>query len=372
MPGAQTRPNLKIQEGCSNRCSFCVIPQTRGYSRSLSAHMRSCVMCSASSPPAATNWCSPESTWADGAAISDPNTANRALPGRTRSADFRPDRLPRLRLSSIEPMDWDADLIALMREFRQARLARHAHLPLQSGSDSVLRRMHRRYRPWHYAEKVAALLRAAGPALTLGADVMVGFPGETTANSTRHSTSSARSRSAICTSFRFHPAPARADGPSTPKSPVPAQVVNERMAALRDPRRRKDGGAPTPVHRRRIRCHHAAHAATRAQALGRTSALTENFLPVELDAAFPANQLMHRASQGITARNDSAGRNGSNRIPDPFSAPADFALSKTGSDSPEQALNHNRPVLYSGCVRPPEVPELRGARPPLEEYHRTR
>ena len=73
------------------------------------------------------------------------------------AADFCARRsLPRLRLSSIEPMDWDAELIGLMREFGGTRLARHAHLPLQSGSDAVLRRMHRRYRPWHYAEKVAA------------------------------------------------------------------------------------------------------------------------------------------------------------------------------------------------------------------------
>ena len=92
-------------------------------------------------------------------------------------ADLRATALPRLRLSSIEPMDWDAELIGLMAEFGGTRLARHAHLPLQSGSDAVLRRMHRRYRPWHYAEKVEALLRAAGPELTLGADVMVGFPG---------------------------------------------------------------------------------------------------------------------------------------------------------------------------------------------------
>ena len=70
---------------------------------------------------------------------------------------FARTALPRLRLSSIEPMDWDDELIALMAEFGGSRLARHAHLPLQSGSDAVLRRMHRRYRPWHYAEKVAAL-----------------------------------------------------------------------------------------------------------------------------------------------------------------------------------------------------------------------
>jgi len=82
-------------------------------------------------------------------------------------------------------MDWDADLIALMAEFGGIRLARHAHLPLQSGSDTVLRRMHRRYRPWHYAEKVEAIRLAAGPALTLGADVMVGFPAKPMPNSKR-------------------------------------------------------------------------------------------------------------------------------------------------------------------------------------------
>ena len=87
--------------------------------------------------------------------------------------------LARLRLSSIEPMDWTAELIGLMGEFGGRSLARHAHLPLQSGSDAVLRRMHRRYRPWHYAKKVTELVKAAGPELAVGADVMVGFPGET-------------------------------------------------------------------------------------------------------------------------------------------------------------------------------------------------
>jgi threonylcarbamoyladenosine tRNA methylthiotransferase MtaB len=91
--------------------------------------------------------------------------------------------LPRLRLSSIEPMDWDNQLIGLMAEFGGTRLARHAHLPLQSGSDTVLRRMHRRYRPWHYVEKASGLAESAPPVpeLTFGADVMAGFPGETDA-----------------------------------------------------------------------------------------------------------------------------------------------------------------------------------------------
>ncbi len=79
--------------------------------------------------------------------------------------------LPRLRLSSIEPMDWDSDLIALfggfgVGEFGGSRLARHAHLPLQSGSDAVLRRMHRRYRLGTTPTKPPLSRSAAGPDLT--------------------------------------------------------------------------------------------------------------------------------------------------------------------------------------------------------------
>jgi len=86
--------------------------------------------------------------------------------------------LEKLRISSVEPMDWTDDLIALVAS--SPRIARHAHVPLQSGSDAVLRRMHRKYRPWHYREKIEKI-RAAMPTAALGADVMVGFPGETDA-----------------------------------------------------------------------------------------------------------------------------------------------------------------------------------------------
>ncbi len=82
-------------------------------------------------------------------------------------------------------MDWDAELIGLFREFSPTRLARHAHLPLQSGSDGVLRRMHRRYRPWHYMEKVASLTAACGDELTLARTLWSAFPARPTPNSLR-------------------------------------------------------------------------------------------------------------------------------------------------------------------------------------------
>ena len=77
-------------------------------------------------------------------------------------------------------MDWTPQLLALFRGQSGSRLARHAHLPLQSGSDAILRAMHRRYRPWHYAEKLR-LIRENMPDAAIGADVMVGFPGESDA-----------------------------------------------------------------------------------------------------------------------------------------------------------------------------------------------
>ena len=84
----------------------------------------------------------------------------------------------RLRLSSVEPMDFSDDLLALMAS--SPRIAKHVHAPLQSGSDTVLRRMHRKYRPRHYADRIAKA-RALMPDCAVGADVMTGFPGETDA-----------------------------------------------------------------------------------------------------------------------------------------------------------------------------------------------
>jgi threonylcarbamoyladenosine tRNA methylthiotransferase MtaB len=73
-------------------------------------------------------------------------------------------------------MDWSDELIAMVAG--TPRIAKHAHVPLQSGSDRILRRMHRKYRPWHYSEKIRKIHEAM-PDAAIGADVMVGFPGET-------------------------------------------------------------------------------------------------------------------------------------------------------------------------------------------------
>ncbi len=178
----RTRPNLKVQDGCDNRCSFCVIPYVRGHSRSLELprivrEVNSLV----------------ESGYRE-VVISGINLGRwgRDLEVRPQTSDAAQDpslellirailaetTLEKLRISSVEPMDWSDDLISLIAT--SPRIAKHAHVPMQSGSDAVLRRMHRKYRPWHYREKIEKI-RAAMPAAAIGADVMVGFPGETDA-----------------------------------------------------------------------------------------------------------------------------------------------------------------------------------------------
>ena len=170
----KTRPNLKVQDGCDNRCSFCIIPFVRGQSRSL---RRDDVLREMDALVAAGF---------REVVISGINLGRwgRDLDPASRFEDLvrailEHTGIERLRLSSIEPMDWTDELIALVAG--SPRIARHAHVPLQTGSDRILRRMHRKYRPWHYEDRIRRI-RAAMPMAAIGADVMVGFPGETDAD----------------------------------------------------------------------------------------------------------------------------------------------------------------------------------------------
>lgn len=187
--GNRTRPNLKVQDGCDNRCSFCVIPSVRGHSRSLPAEK---VTEEVNRLVAAGykelvisginlgRWgrdLTPETHATAGNSSPTAFTHVRTFTQLLRFILAETD-LEKLRISSVEPMDWSDEIISLVAS--SPRIAKHAHVPLQSGSDPVLRRMHRKYRPWHYREKIERI-RAAMPNAAIGADVMVGFPGETEA-----------------------------------------------------------------------------------------------------------------------------------------------------------------------------------------------
>jgi threonylcarbamoyladenosine tRNA methylthiotransferase MtaB len=300
VPGAQTRPNLKIQEGCGNHCTFCVIPQTRGSSRSLpaAAVLRQALGFVASGGKELVLSGINLGRWGRDLPIPG-NELRPSLAGLVRQI-FRDTDLPRLRLSSIEPMDWDQDLIGLVREFGGERLARHVHLPLQSGSDAVLRRMHRRYRPWHYVEKVGALMAAAGPDLTLGADVMVGFPGETD-EEFRETFDFVRALPfGYLHLFPFSPRPGTRGWALHRDCPVPAAAVDNRIAALRALNAEK-----SQTHRRwflgRELSAITLNTPAALDAQGSTAALTDNFLPVEIAGRFAANHLLDVRVTGLNA-----------------------------------------------------------------------
>ncbi len=168
----RSRPNLKIQDGCNNRCSFCIIPFVRGRSRSSPADLvveqvRNAAARYREVVLSGINL----GRWGR-----EPGSAMR-LAGLLRRLLAETD-IARVRLSSVEPMDLTDDLLGLMAE--SPRIAKHVHAPLQSGSDSVLWRMHRKYRPRHYADRIWKARRWM-PHAAIGADVMAGFPGETDA-----------------------------------------------------------------------------------------------------------------------------------------------------------------------------------------------
>jgi threonylcarbamoyladenosine tRNA methylthiotransferase MtaB len=171
---------------------------------------------------------------------------------------------------------------------------------LQSGSDAVLRRMHRRYRPWHYIEKVEALRQACGPELTLGADVMVGFPGETDAEFEETMALVQALPFGYLHLFPFSPRPGTPGWTLHAERPVPAKAVAERMAVLRALAAEK-----SKAHRRRFVGREleaiTLHTPGEMEARGRSAALTENFLPVELEGGLEANRLVRVRVTGLNA-----------------------------------------------------------------------
>jgi len=167
--GDRTRGYLKVQDGCDYHCTFCTIPLARGESRSQS--VAECVR-------------QAEQLARQGFKEIVLTGVNVGDYGRKQDEDLlgllRPlveiRGLHRIRISSIEPNLLTTDLLDFIAEHDV--MCKHFHIPLQSGSDSVLRRMHRRYTTAHYTDLITGV-RGRFPECGIGADVIVGFPGET-------------------------------------------------------------------------------------------------------------------------------------------------------------------------------------------------
>lgn len=162
----RTRSLVKVQEGCNQFCSYCIVPLVRGRERSLPldeavAEVRARV----------------ERGYREVVLTGTQIGSYRNSPELLIQRILIETGIERLRLSSLQPREITAGLLSLWQDSSK-RLCRHLHLPLQSGSDAVLRRMGRRYSTEDYAQAVARI-REAIPDVAITTDVMVGFPGET-------------------------------------------------------------------------------------------------------------------------------------------------------------------------------------------------
>lgn len=280
----KTRPNLKVQDGCNNRCSFCIIPYVRGKSRSLKIE-------DVLRETQALVGLGYKEVVLSGINLGrwgrDFGSASRVRFVDLLRAMLAETEIRKIRISSVEPMDWSDELIELVAT--SPRICKHAHVPLQSGSDRILRRMHRKYRPWHYADRINKI-RAAMPDAAIGADVMVGFPGETDEQfeETRGFIESLP--------FTYLHVFTYSSRPGTPTATMPNQVrgdvTRERNRVLRELAAKKKREFQERFIGREIEAITLTNFEN-----GRTEALTDNYQKLWIAGRLEANQLL-RASVG--------------------------------------------------------------------------
>lgn len=216
------RAFVKAQDGCDRKCTFCVIPSIRGtsVSRPLADLVAESARLAGSGVPEIVLCGVRLNAYRDpatSAGLADLVEALAAIPA-----------LPRLRLSSLYPGKIEDRLLELVTT--HPKLAPHLHLPIQSGSDAVLKAMGRGYTSRTILDLVDALKRR-NPAIGLTADILVGFPGETDAD--------ARDTERVVEACGFHhlhrfPFSARPGTPAEKMAPVDPAVVAERMERLRE------------------------------------------------------------------------------------------------------------------------------------------
>jgi threonylcarbamoyladenosine tRNA methylthiotransferase MtaB len=217
------RAFLQVQQGCDHRCTFCIIPLARGPNRSVPvgeivAQARGLV----------------EAGYRELVLTGVDLTAYGAdLPGRPtlgqmvrRLLALVPD-LPRVRLSSLDPVEIDEDLWRLIAD--DPRLMPHLHLSVQAGDDLILKRMKRRHGRAQVMA-VAARARDLRPGVALGADLIAGFPTE---DEDAFQRSLDLVDEAGLTHLHVFPFSARPETPAARMPPVPGDVVRERAARLR-------------------------------------------------------------------------------------------------------------------------------------------
>ena len=274
-----TRPTLKIQDGCNNRCAYCVIPSVRGRSRSMA-------------PEAIID--AIRAAVREGAQEIVLSGINLGSYGR----DFSPrvefvellrrvaeeTELARVRISSIEPMDVTEELIEVIAA--TDRIARHFHMPLQSGSDKILAAMHRWYRAAHYAEHVE-LIHKMLPDAAIGADVIAGFPGETEEDHRVTMEFIERLPLSYLHVFSFSARPGT--GAENLGEQVAPHEIHQRARELRALGEKKKSAFHAAQIGRQMRAL-TLETRKKSSAAARTRAISSNYLDLLVEGSWPANE----------------------------------------------------------------------------------
>ena len=225
----RTRIGIKVQDGCDNACTYCIVHVARGRATSRNADevaVEAVALARAGVREIVLTGINLGSYDADGLDLAD---LCRRLLAETAELHAPGEPPCRFRIGSVEPMDVSMDLIGLLAEAR-GRLCRHLHLPLQSGSSKVLREMGRPYDAEEYRQLVD-YLRAMVPEIALTTDIIVGFPGETDED---FADTCALARHAAFSKIHVFPYSRREGTPAAARSDqVAADVKAARAAVLR-------------------------------------------------------------------------------------------------------------------------------------------
>lgn len=263
---SRTRVQMKVQDGCNNRCTYCIVPYVRGGSRSRSIasvveHVQRKVRAGF------------KEVVLTGIHLGDyhPGDNEQLDLGDLIAALLRETEMPRIRASSLEPEDFRLEWLELWQD---PRMCRHLHLPMQSGSDYILRRMARRYNSERY-RSIVLTARQLVPGIAISTDIITGFPGESDDDYEQTYHMAQELRFAKAHVFRFSPRQ------GTPAARMRGQIRDEvkkarseRLLSLneQDMRRFREQFLGESVE-----------VLIEARKHGRWEGLTDNYLRVELD-----------------------------------------------------------------------------------------
>jgi len=258
------RHYIKIQEGCDQRCRYCIVPDARGGARSVSEASVLGRVSRAAQEGRRDVVLTGTHVGRWGEDLEPPRDLAFLLERIAAVAD----PAMRFRLSSLEPQDCTPEILDALRPPH----CPHLHLPLQGGTDTLLRRMGRPYRTGDFAALVAAARACHGPALCIGADLMTGFPGETDEEFEAGLAFVETLDLSYLHVFTFSPRPGTpAASDPDPVPPRPARERSRRLRKVGEEKREAFAGSMVGMTL-------AAFVEAPGESPGEVRALTENFL----------------------------------------------------------------------------------------------